>query len=82
MREITDRTWNVVNRLPVSQAKVIFNNIEGLKRFCKTHEDVQDLRELLPLLLDDDPQEIVAAHYAAIEIVSSPDAKVLPFNLE
>lgn len=68
------------DRLLFSEAKRLFDGIEGLKQFCATQDDVEDLKRLLPLLLDADPQEVVAAHYAAIEIVSAPTATVIPFE--
>ena len=71
----------MADRLICSYASSLFDGIEGLKRFCETPADVADLRKLLPLLLDDDPHEVVAAHYAAVEIVSAPTARVIPFEL-
>ena len=68
------------DRLLLSEAKALFDGIEGLKRFCETQDDVDDLKKLLPLLLDNDPEEVVAAHYAAIEIVSAPTPSVIPFD--
>lgn len=70
----------MADRLIVSEAKALFDGIERLKAFCETPEDVKDLQELLPLLLHDDPAEIVAAHYAAIEIVSAPRGRIVAFE--
>lgn len=44
-------------------------------------EDLNDLRELLPLLLHDDPEEVIAAHHAFIELLSDTKGKIIPLPL-
>lgn len=72
-----------MNHRPISvnDAKDLSNVIQDLRYKVSSPEDLNDLRELLPLLLHDNPQEVVAAHYAFIELLSDRKGKVIPLPL-
>lgn len=57
-------------QITTSDAQHLSDTIQHL-RHKVSPEDLKDLRELLPLLLDDNPEEVVAAHYAFIELLVS-----------
>lgn len=56
----------------------IIGDIASLKHCCKTADDVADLKALLPLLLEDDPEESEAAKRAILEILSGPPGNIHP----
>ena len=49
-------------------------------RYKVSPDDLKDLRELLPLLLDDNPEEVVAAHYAFVELLVNSKGTIVPMS--
>lgn len=65
--------------ISANDAKNLSDTIQYL-RYKVSPEDLKDLRELLPLLLHDNPQEVVAAHYAFIELLVRPEGRIVPMS--
>jgi hypothetical protein len=66
-------------QVSANDAKILSDTIQYLRHKVRP-EDLKDLRELLPLLLHDDPEEVVAAHYAFVELLVNPKGHVVPIS--
>lgn len=66
--------------ISATDAQHLSDTIQHLRHKVSV-DDLKDLRELLPLLLDDNPEEVVAAHYAFIELLVRPKGKVIPLPM-
>jgi len=49
----------------------VLNAIARMRSSCQSHEDLQDLRRLLPLLLHPNREEVAAARVAILEMFSN-----------
>ena len=67
-------------QITTSDARQLADTIQYL-RYKVSPDDLNDLRELLPLLLDDNPEEVMAAHYAFVELLVNRKGQVIPMPL-
>lgn len=68
-------------KISTSDVQQLSNTIQYL-RYKVSPDDLKNLKELLPLLLDDNPEEVVAAHYAFVELLVNPKGRVVPIPLQ
>ena len=59
----------------------VLHAITRMRSSCRSHEDLQDLRSLLPLLLHAEREEVAAARVAILEMFSNERGRIRRLNM-